>query len=636
MTLFALCAFFVPLGLATLPPFHWFARAGYPGLSYLLAWSAITLGLFLTGLAGLPLHFAAWGLVVAAAAGLVRFALAGNVRMIIWHHPLAVLPFIIVVIMLVVGPTTYQVYAWDEWTNWIGWSQQIVVTDVIFRSDMWVATRGDTPGWALLMAFPGLIGGSFYPEDAWAVAIALHIGLLALFYDVVLRLLQKLEIFSRINLLLAAWAVILGFLTLDLSWRLVPSLLLIEQPQYYILAAIFLTIAIGVIEKQRDMLLLAATLLMATAWLFKTSFVVYAPSFFLGVGFLMFFSESGGQLNRRNSVLFVSSILFMVALMAVWSLGAVSGRCQANTAEMLMRMFSDAPVRSGLSFGEFASRVFSRIADFVITWKLPVTIAAFIGVVAFVRKRVFWIILLSLCGLWVSFYVGLVSGMAACFSDAEISTLASVQRYSLVPLRLSQTIGLFLLLFAVTSYYRDSPLVLMRGKVITAGLLVILIVLGGFQIIRSAGIVKHVEARTNIDPDFKRKVQSAKNDVDFLLEVYGSKVDGAVKILYLSVPPYIERVSSNFHGLGNRREHPHRRVLADSYDFKLGGKTYSGITPSFSDTDAVAITGSLENAIKLFPNLRSVLKNCEAGNSGYLIYRNKGGAGAFCQPRMGP
>jgi hypothetical protein len=77
-------------------------------------------------------------------------------------------------------------------------------------------------------------------------------------------------------------------------------------------------------------------------------------------------------------------------------------------------------------------------------------------------------------------------------------------------------------------------------------------------------------------------------------------------------------------------------VLADSYDFKLGGKTYSGITPSFSDTDAVAITGSLENAIKLFPNLRSVLKNCEAGNSGYLIYRNKGGAGAFCQPRMGP
>jgi len=83
-------------------------------------------------------------------------------------------------VVLIAGSPIYQVYAWDEWTNWIGWSRQIVVTDVIFRDDMWVATRGDTPGWALLMAFPGLISGYFSTEDAWAVAIAIHIGLLAL------------------------------------------------------------------------------------------------------------------------------------------------------------------------------------------------------------------------------------------------------------------------------------------------------------------------------------------------------------------------------------------------------------------------------------------------------------------------
>lgn len=636
MTLYALCAFFVPLGLVTLPPFHWFARAGYPGLSYLLAWSAITLVLFLSGLAGIPLHFSAWGLIFVAALGLIGFITAGNFKTIIWYHPLVILPLAIGLTIFVVGPSTYQIYAWDEWTNWIGWSRQIVVTDVIFNNEMWVATRGDTPGWALLMAFPGLIGGNFYPEDAWTVAIALHIGLLALFYDVVLRSLQKLETFSKINLLLAAWVVVLVLLTLELSWRLVPSLLLIEEPQYYFLAAGFLAIATGVIEKQRDMLLLAATLFMATAWLFKTSFVVYAPSYFIGAWYLMFSLESGGQLNRRNAVLFISTIAFLVLLMGLWSLVGDSGRCQANTAEMIMRIFSDAPVLKGLSFSEFASRVFDRITDFVFAWKLPVTIAALIGVVIFARKRVFWIILLSLGGLWLAFYFGLVSGMAACFSDSEISSLASVQRYSRVPLRLTQTIGLFLLLFGVTRYFRNASVFLMSPTLMTVGLMIILIVLGGYQVIRSAGIIKDLETRSNVNPDYRRKIQSAKNDVDLLLGLYGKKTERPVKILYLSIPPHVERVSANFHGLGNRRDAPLRRVLADSYDLKLGGKTYYGLAPSFNNINAIAITGSKENAIKLFSDLRVVLKDCVAGNSGYLIYRMKSGAGTTCLPRMAP
>jgi hypothetical protein len=578
---------------------------------------------------------AAWGLGGLAFAGLILFLKEFSHGDIKLHHPLLVFPVLLVFVVLIAGSPIYQVYAWDEWTNWIGWSRQIVVTDVIFRDDMWVATRGDTPGWALLMAFPGLISGYFSTEDAWAVAIAIHIGLLALLYDIVFRSLKKLEVFSKINLLLVAWVIILGLITLELSWRLLPLLLLIEEPQYYFLAAGFLAIVIGVVEKQRDMMLFAATLLMVTAWLFKTSFVVYLPSFVVAVGFLLFFSEAGGKLNRRNLVLFLSSIFVLVALMVLWSFSAASGRCQANTSEMIIRLFSDNPVRSGLSIAEFASQVFGRMADFVLTWKLPVTIVAIIGFALFVRKRMFWIALLALGGLWIAFYIGLVSGMATCFSGLEIANLASVQRYSRVPLRLTQTIGVFMLLFAVTEYYRNSTKAI-GGKFVTTGLVVVLTALGCYQIVRSVDGVKHVESRTNIDPAFKRKVQSANGDVVFLTRFYRRKGNKPVKILYFLGPPYTERVAANFHGLGNRRYGSHRHLLADSYDFKLGGKTYSGVTPSLGTTDAVAIIGSVENAVRLFPKLGSVLKNCVAGNSGYLLYRMKPRAELVCRPRMAP
>ncbi|MGB0575391.1 MAG: hypothetical protein ACPGPC_04440 [Alphaproteobacteria bacterium] len=381
---------------------------------------------------------------------------------------------------------------------------------------------------------------------------------------------------------------------------------------------------------------MAVMILVITAWLFKTSLVVYAPSLFLSVGFLLFFSESGGRFNPRNVVLFSGSILFLLAFIALWSSFGVSGCCQANLSGMILRVFSDVPVRGGISFPEFAARVLSSIFNFAITWKMPVTVVALLGCLAFIRHRVFWIILLSVSGFWLALYVGVVSGIAACFTEYEISNLASVQRYSRVPLRLTQTIGVFLLLFATISYFRKSSLVFPNGKVTTLGLIGILIALVSFQGIRSSGIVKNIEVRTNVASAFKQKVWAAKNDVDFLLQVFNDKAGRPIRILYLAKAPFVERVSANFHGLGNRRAENIRRLIADSYDSAAGSKTYLGFRPDFAYLDAVAITTSAEEAIKLFPSMKSALKNCVAGNSGYLLYRMKPRAELVCRPRMAP
>ncbi|MGB0575390.1 MAG: hypothetical protein ACPGPC_04435 [Alphaproteobacteria bacterium] len=197
----------------------------------------------------MPLHVVAWGLGGLGIAGLILFLREFRIGNFEFHHPLFLIPVFLVVIFLGVGVPTYQIYAWDEWTNWIGWIRQIVVTVSIFQREMWVATRGDTPGWALVMAFPGLISGRFITEEAWVVSIALHLGLVALFYDIIVRSLKRLEKVTGAIIVLAGWVSLLSLLALELSWTLVPSLLLIEEPQYYFLAAGFLAIAVGVIEK---------------------------------------------------------------------------------------------------------------------------------------------------------------------------------------------------------------------------------------------------------------------------------------------------------------------------------------------------------------------------------------------------
>jgi len=635
LTIFALSAYLIPLGLSLLPIFSWFAKAGYPGLSYLVAWAVITLALFLTGVANIPLHFAAWGLTALAAIGFLKYAFTGNLKRIDWVHPLAVLPVFILAVMLFLGPTTYGVYAWDEWVNWIGWSRQIVVTDVIYSPEMWVATRGDTPGWTLAMALPGLISGNFYTEDAWIVGISLHVGLLAFFYDIARRTLENRIEMSGAMASLAAWAFILILMSVELSWRLIPSLLLIEEPQYYFLAAGFLTIAVGVLDKQRSLMLAGGTLLMATAWLFKTSFIVYAPSFALSAGFLIFFRETGGRIDWANLLRMIAAIAFIVALMTLWSITGTSARCQASIGDMVTRLFADGPVSGGIPFNVFAGQVFQAMLGFGLAWKLPITLAAVVGFVLFLRQRIFWVFVFALTGMWFAFYLGVLSGMAACFTEYEISKLASVERYTRVPLRLMQTIGLFALLFGIAIYIQRSSNVFVKSRIMTFGVIGLVILLSGFQIDRATRAINHVEARTNVEPTFKRRVLAAIKDVEFVSSLKRDPRKEPPGILYFIGAPFVERVAANFHGLGHRRGQPIHRIIADSYDPANGGKTYRGLTPSLDKAEVIVIVGSPVEAIAVFPKLEPVIKGCKPGNEGYLLWREIGKNTYSCLPRSG-
>lgn len=510
----------------------------------------------------------------------------------------------------------------------------MVVADTFFRPDMWIATHGDTPGWPLAMALPGLVGGRFATGNAWCVAISFHIGLLALFFDVARLTVRRFLEFGPGRAALAAWAFVLAALAVELSWTLLPTLLLIEEPQYYVLAAAFLALGVGLIEKRADPGLLAAATLMAiTAYLFKTSFVVYAPSYLLVAGWLVFAGSGKWTVDRPAVLRFGTIVLSLAAVVLIWKLVAPPGRCQADTGAMIVRLLSDEPVH-GIPFSRFAAEVLSRMTHFVLAWKLPFTLAALAGFALFVRHRVFTPLVLALCGLWLLFYIGVVSGMATCFTASEIEKLASVQRYTRVPLRLTQTAGAFLLLIAVSSYAARFGDLLRSSRALIGGLWIAVAVLGGWQVDRGMRSIHEVEQRTDVDAGFRQRVAAAREDVRLLIAEPAAAGHGARRILYFGPPPNVEMVAADFDGLGSRRGGPLRRLVAESQPLDPPLSERDTIAASLPGFDAIAIVGGPGATLRAIPAIAGALADCRSGTEGYLLIRQASGPAEWrCRPR---
>ena len=633
MTVFALLSFLVPLGIAFLPPFAPLLRGGMTGLAYLCGWAVVVAVLFIAGILDVPLHFAAWLTVAAAVAG-IAVRLVSGPRPPGWLlHPLPVLFGLSVMLILTSGPVIYEIYAWDSWTNWAGWARQMVATDALYRPEMSLPTVGYTPGWPLAMAFTGFLSGAFAAADAWSAAIAIHLGLLAMLFDLIRAILRKLGRFDDRTADLFAWCILLAALAAELTWTLLPKLLLVEEPQFYFLAAGILALGFGFVSGLIGPALAAATLMMTTAYLFKTSFVAYAPAFLLGAAYLICTADGRFSIGRQEIARLSAVIAALVVPIAFWQLSAPPALCHADTGGMVARLLTGAPVH-GVPLDRFAADVLKRMAGFAAGWKLPLTLASLFGIALFVHRRIGVVVLVVLTVMWGAFYVGLVGGMAACFSADEIDALASVQRYSRVPLRLTQTVGIIFLVAAAAAFVAARASAHGATNRTTFGAAIALIaVLAAYQAHVGGDVIRHVAERENIDSDFRNRVQSAKRDVALLAAARPSG-DGPLRIMYLTVPPWVEWVAANYHGLGARRGDPARRIVAQAVQITPSRDETTLPLQSLKGLDALVLTGPPGPAVRALPEIAAAIADCPEGDAGRLLIRPAPGAAFACRPRF--
>ena len=648
----------VASGLGSLWPNPTGRSGAWLGPRLCAGFAVLCAGLYLAGLAGVPLHVAAWTLTVAGslllAVSLVRL-LQGGFEPAIACHPVIGLAALLTTVIAWHGSVTYLPHTYDEWANWLGWSRQMIAADQILNHAMVISTRGEMPGWPLLMAFPGLLQGTWSEGDAMLVMVGLHIGLLAVTYDVLVWFGETRLGMPRRTAILIGWAWIGLSLAAELSWRLVPLSLLIEEPQVYVLGVVLLLFLPG-LEPATDRVRLSAAigLVAALAYLFKHASIVFLPSYgLLALGLVVAELRSGRDrqpaaravtLGRITAIL-LALLLPVAVIIETWALFDTWARCQASLLVMLQAGLSGAPVH-GEALPDFAGRVAAGLWSFAAGWKLPVSAVAAIGLVAALCSRRYWLFTIGLAGYAAALLFGYGANAIVCFTPYEAETLASLARYRRVPFRIIHIFGWVGLAILVLTWLRGrarwfGPAI---GRTATAALALFVIAALAWQIRQAGRSLVEIAQRTVQEPEEIAHIRQVGRDAAALRVIAAERgLPRSTVSVIAQGRPGNEKPLVAYEGMGRRRGDPPAAWSVDA-THAWSPVPAGPFATAESDREAVraALLGSdIVVPIKTDPWIREILAPlvppaCAADPEAHYLFRQPSALAFDCVQKPRP
>lgn len=511
--------------------------AWFPRLTPESAWlGARTLGgyasligctFLLHTLGGVGLRTGATIVAAVAAVGLVRLVVLERLAPRDGLHPVFLF-FLIGIAVIAVHGLTYQPVAWDELSSWLYLARHITRLDSL-TTPGFDATYG--PGWLIALAFPSLVSGSFAVEKAALVPFVMHVALLGLAFDA-FRALAKLRGVQDGPATLAAWVLVLAWLTAEATWRLVPTNLLIEKPQIYFLTGCLL-LALVMLEGAARWVPASLQLgvLLAGGYLIKVSMLAFAgPAVLLWAwaGWRHASAEPRpwSDAGRARSLYtgLAATIVPLGLVYLVWRTVGSAQSCLADPLQMIVTAVeSGETVDRALDLGY---RLFSWIGDYLLTYKLPLTllaVAGFATMTANSRQRP----LVFAFALYLTAYFGaLYVYHLFCFGSYYFEVLNSPDRFTRVPLRVLHAIGLFVLALGVIG--ASARLSAGRlGHVAMAGMVVLL---GAWQIWQVERSLRSMATRFDA-PGQAEIVLSVRREAEMIARVMAPGDDREVLLL---------------------------------------------------------------------------------------------------------
>ncbi|MBM09857.1 MAG: hypothetical protein CMF69_09855 [Magnetovibrio sp.] len=475
---------------------------------------------------GLPLHWLAWLLVIIATLGWGKliFQLGGKNHVLeyFWHP----LPWLLTLFPLAVfwngGSLSYLTVLSDEYTNWLGWARQMIVTDQTRTPDM-TGVPAYMPGWTYLLALPGLILGKFETNQVAGILFIFHVALLAILCDLLLQYMGTKSYCGTRFKIFFVWAFILIFLTMETSWVLIPTNVMSERPQFYLTSACFLLgwAMLNIVSLQLRLSIMIGVLL-ATLYMVKTAAVVLAPSVMI-FGLVCGYKEhiSVGKKNMARIFLVLAALLIpFFSILFSWHFVG-SSSCNANPS--IEFIFTSMFEGNGHAV-DLAARYGTALFLYASIYKLPLTIIALGGCVFAVFGRAHQWVLVGLLVYILLYVIALYWVYLTCYQGVPLETLSSHQRYFRVVLRTIHIIGLFFVALGAieiwkvlqnryASKVRNTALLGATGAVFVCTLL-------GWQFNNAIGSVDEMENRFNsVDKNWVRRVQKINEQVPKLLSV---------------------------------------------------------------------------------------------------------------------
>ncbi|MBI2240880.1 MAG: hypothetical protein HYU59_08775 [Magnetospirillum gryphiswaldense] len=485
--------------------------------------------LFAHVVAGLPLAGVAWVLAFVGWAGVVW-------RWPSWDavlHPLAIL----MVGYLVMGGgqdgIVYVPWGDDEFINWLRSAKQIFLARWDFSPQIAFALPSYPQGWPTLLALPSILVGRNFSEDlASVVPFVLHVVFLGLLFDFALVISKRLY----------AWALVLSFLTVEVTWKLLPLNLMSEQPQIYAVATVFVLClwAEMTAPSQRRTLLAAAGLMAAHAYLIKTAALLLLPALLVVVAWPLFFGERQ-RLSRMGDVTkeMLVAVGPFVAVWLVWSsIASDGGHCATSLGNYFSlsgigRLMSDMP--AALAYMQASASYYS-------SYKLPLSLLAMAGLGYGLVRPLTRKVVVAVLAYAVLYHCALFWSYRSC-PDSFNFFLSSLQRYILVPLRVLHVVGVVLLFHAVLGRLLPS-----RPWMDKAAAVLIVLLAAGQMFFLHRGLIE-VRQRDN-GREFAVLGQTVKGSAETLKRVLDAW-DRRPQLLQLASFPYAYALYPTYHYMMN-------------------------------------------------------------------------------------
>lgn len=453
------------------------ARVAFGGMAFLIAFPAFHVAL------GLHIRTAAWLVIAAAIFGLAlmiaRAVRTGDFAAIAFH-PALVLPALVAGIAATEG-VGYIPYMSDDFSNWIGVAKQIVALGRFDPGAMQLSNSDHLPGWTLALALPGVVRGTFHPADAALLPFVLHLGLVALLYDIVRRFLTiEFPDLDARHAQIGAWLFLLLFLAAEATGPMALAIILPEEPQVYATFVVFLALLMPTLSASRlgpavalaatslaaGYLVKAAGLTVAIAPLVLAVTLLFAPR--LAVAIIPSTPFVATSARAAYATAWAAAILMPTAIAFVaWTLHD-HGIVYSSPLAALRRAESII----GLEWAEVGAAYWPAVWDFATSYKVPVTVAAALGLAWATATRRYAVFAAAVAA-YVALYLGMLYWYHLVYWGTELN---SIPRFTRVPIRVAHAAGLTLLFVLVAQAgVRSRPLAafVLSGRALAAGVLAV-------------------------------------------------------------------------------------------------------------------------------------------------------------------
>jgi hypothetical protein len=168
--------------------------------------------------------------------------------------------------------------------------------------------------------------------------------------------------------------------------------------------------------------------------------------------------------------------------------------------------------------------------SYLLHYKVALTALSGIGLVVFAIVRRQWIVMAALATYLGLYFAALYAFHLDCLGEHYLTVMDSTDRYTRVPLRFVQMVGLVLPAMALAPTIRK----MLSGRLRVWVLMAYVVLLGGWQIVQIKTSLASVATRADATPQQLRTVLSVKSESQILDEVVRRRPSLGDKVLQIS------------------------------------------------------------------------------------------------------